>query len=266
MSIDFLPRLTPAYAALMFMIPGLVFTTSTDAFAAPLAAKWVYQISVVKGAPTPDVATKAVVAAGTLLGAVSLADVLDVGTIDRTGYSLRSHVKVTSLLSMLDSNLNMIRQSNGIFSNGIAFTQRYSDKRGSRPELLMVSNLKQKEFAFSNGRSPIRIEPIKYATVDIAMLPYAFVGQPAPKTTAFIAFTDGKSIFSTGLNVNPEKIDVAGKLIPAVRLSGRASGGTLELWIREADGYPLHVRVGFAKYGAVLDGRIETVPSAYFVR
>jgi hypothetical protein len=96
---------------------------------------------------------------------------------------------------MLDSNLNVVRDSNGIFANGIAFTQRYSDKRGSRPELLMVSNLKQMEFSFSNGRGHIRTEPIKFATVDIAMLPYAFIGQPAPKGMAFIAFTDGKSIY-----------------------------------------------------------------------
>lgn len=72
--------------------------------------------------------------------------------------------------------------------------------------------------------------------------------------------------FSAPAGVSPEKLDVAGKLIQAVRLSGQASGGTLELWIREADGYPLHVRVSFAKYGAVLDGKIETVPSALFVR
>jgi hypothetical protein len=122
------------------------------------------------------------------------------------------------------------------------------------------------EFSFSNGRGHIRTEPIKFATVDIAMLPYAFIGQPAPKGMAFIAFTDGKSIYSTGLSVSPEKLDVAGKLIQAVRLSGQASGGALELWIREADGYPLHVRVGFPKYGAVLDGRILTVPSTLFVR
>jgi len=266
MSIESLSKFDPTYVALVVMIQGLVFTSSTEALAAPVSANWVYKISIAKGAPTPDLATKAVVAAGTLLGAVTVADVSDFGTIDGRGYSLRSHIKVANLLSMLDSNLNVVRDSNGIFANGIAFTQRYSDKRGSRPELLMVSNLKQMEFSFSNGRGHIRTEPIKFATVDIAMLPYAFIGQPAPKGMAFIAFTDGKSIYSTGLSVSPEKLDVAGKLIQAVRLSGQASGGALELWIREADGYPLHVRVGFPKYGAVLDGRILTVPSTLFVR
>ena len=175
MSIESLSKFNHTYVALVVMIQGLVFTSSTEALAAPVSANWVYKISIAKGAPTPDLATKAVVAAGTLLGAVTVADVSDVGTIDGRGYSLRSHIKVANLLSMLDSNLNVVRDSNGIFANGIAFTQRYSDKRGSRSELLMVSNLKQMEFSFSNGRGHIRTEPIKFATVDIAMLPYAFI-------------------------------------------------------------------------------------------
>jgi hypothetical protein len=266
MSIESFPKFTHTYAALATLILGLGFTMSADSLAGSVSTNWVYKISIAKDTPTPDIATKAIATAGALLGEVSVADVSDVGTIDSRGYSLKSHIKVAALLSMLDSNLGVVRQCNGIFVNGIAFTQRYSDKRGSRPELLMVSNLKNKELVFSNGRGSIRTEPIKYATVDIAMLPYAFIGHPAPKTAAFVAFTDGKSLFSTALSARAEISTVAGKLIPAVHLSGHVPGGTLDLWIRDADGYPFHVRVGLTKYGAVLDGKIEAVPSAYFVR
>lgn len=254
-------------SALALVVQCFALTASQTTVAAPISASWVYKISIVKGAPTPDMASKAIAATGMIFGAVTVADGSDVGTIDAKGFNLRSHVKVATLLSMLDSNLNMGRQSSGIFVNGIAFTQRYSDKRGSNPELLMVTNLKQKQFAFTNGAGPARIEPMKYATVDIAMLPYAFIGRLAPKTMSFVAFTDGKSIYSTSLTPRPEKFEVAGKLIPAVRLSGTASGGTLDLWIREADGYPLHMRVGLnAQYGAVLDQQIEAVPTALFIR
>jgi hypothetical protein len=233
----------------------------------PVSANWVYKISIVKGAPTPDMASKAIAAAGMLLGAVTVADGSDVGTIDAKGFSLRSHIKVATLLSMLDSNLNMDRQSNGIFVNGIALTQRYSDKRGSNPELLMVTNRAQRQIAFSKGLGTARTEPMKYATVDIAMLPYAFIGRPAPKALAFVAFTDGKSIYTTGLTPRPEKIEVAGQTQAAVRLSGTASGGTLDLWVREADGYPLQMRVGLnAQYGAVLDQQVQAVPMALLVR
>ena len=116
MSSESFSKFNPTYVVLVFIIQGLVFTSCTDALAAPVSANWVYKISIAKGAPTPDLATKAVVAAGTLLGAVAVADVSDVGTIDARGYSLRSHIKVATLLSMLDSNLNVVRESNGILA------------------------------------------------------------------------------------------------------------------------------------------------------
>lgn len=253
--------------ALALVVQGLALTASQAAMAAPVSANWVYKIGIVKGAPTPDMASKAIAAAGMLFGSVTVASGSDAGTIDEKGFNLRSHIKVSTLLSMLDRNLNMVRQSNGIFVSGVSSTQRYSDKRGSNPELLLVANTKQKQYVFTNGTGPARIEPMKYTVVDIAMLPYAFIGRPAPKTLSFIAFTDGKSIFSTNLTPKPEKIEIAGKPIPAVRLSGLASGGALDLWIREADGYPLHMRIGLsAQYGAVLDQRVEAAPMALFVR
>lgn len=249
----------------VLVVQGLVLTTSQAVLATPVSANWTYKISIIKGAPTPDIASKAIAAAGMLFGSVTVANGADAGTINVKGFNLNSHVKVAALLSMLDSNLNMFRKSNGIFVNGIAFTQRYSDKRGSNPEMLMAANPKQKQFTFTNGAGPARMEPIKYAMVDIAMLPYAFVGRPAPKAVSFIAFTDGKSIYSTTLTPVLEKLEVAGKVISAVHLSGFASGGSLDLWIREADGYPLHMRVGLsAQYGAVLDQRIESVPASLF--
>lgn len=251
--------------ALALVVEGLALVTHQVAVAAPLSADWIYKIEVVKGAPTPDMASKAIAMAGKWVGAVTVANGSDVGAIDGKGFTLRSHVKVVTLLSMLDSNLDMVRQSSGVFFSGIAFTLRYADKRGSNPELLLVSNLKQRQYLFTKGGGPARIEPMKYLMVDIAMLPYAFIGRAAPKATSFISFTDGKSIISTNLTPIPERLEVAGKLVPAVRLSGLAPGGTLDLWIREADGYPLHMRVGLnAKYGAVLDQRVVAVPTALF--
>jgi hypothetical protein len=75
------------------------------------------------------------------------------------------------------------------------------------------------------------------------------------------------SIYTTGLTPRPEKLEVAGQTLAAVRLSGTASGGMLDLWLGEADGYPLQMRVGLnAQYGAVLDQQVEAVPKALFVR
>lgn len=235
--------------------------------AAPVSAQWVYKISIVKGAPTPDMATKAIAAAGMLFGAVTVANGADVGTIDGKGFSLRSNINVAALLSMLDSNLNMSRQSNGVFFGDYAFTQSYLDKRGSNPPLQFVVNTKTKQYVFTNGPGPAHLEPFKYMVVDMAMLPYSFIGKPAPKVKSFVAFSDGKKIFSTTLTPKAEKLEIAGDDIAAVRLSGVASNSALDIWVREADGYPLQMRIGLnAQYGAVLEQRIEAVPKTLFVR
>jgi hypothetical protein len=59
---------------------------------------------------------------------------------------------------------------------------------------------------------------------------------------AFVAFTDGKSIYATGLTPRPEKLEVVGQTQAMVRLSGTVSGGTLDLWVRETVPKALFVR------------------------
>lgn len=254
-------------SALVLIIQCLTLMGSQSVLAAQISNNWVYKISIVKDAPTPDMATKAIAAAGMLLGSVTVAQGSDIGTIDEKTFDLTSRIKVSTLLSMLDSNLNMLRQSNGTFENGIAFTRRYTDKRGSKPQMQMVADMKRRHYAFSKGTESTRNDPMKYIMVDMAMLPYAFMGRTAPKNIFSIVFTDGKSTYSTSLTPKPEKIEMAGKTISAIRLSGFASGGSLDLWVREADGYPLHMRIGLnARYGAVLDQKVESVPTTLFVR
>lgn len=251
-------------ATLFLIVQCIIIVASPVATAAPVSVNWVYKISPVKGAPTPDMATKAIAAAGMVLGSVTVARGSDAGMIDKKGFRLKSHIKVSTLLSMLDSNLDMVRQSNGIFYNGVAFTQRYSDKRGSNPEMLLAAT-KQNRYAFYKGTEEVHSEPMKFLVVDIAMLPYAFIGRPAPKRIFSIVFSDGKSMYTTSLTPRSESLEVAGKRISAVRLSGFASGGALDLWIREADGYPLRMRVGLnARYGVVLDQTVQAAPATLF--
>jgi len=238
-----------------------------NAFAAVVTAQWVYKISVIKGAPTPDMATKAIATAGSVFGAVMVAQGADAASVEAKGFALRSNIKVATLLSMLDSNLNMVRQSSGLFVNNIASTQRYSDKRGSTPELLMAVNPRLRQLTFSNGPGTARSEAMKSEIVDIAMLPYAFVGRPAPKTATPLVFTDGKSLFTTQLTPRLENVKVAGQLVSAVRLTGTAAGGSLDLWVRATDSYPLMMRVGLdAKYGLVLEQEVQAIPAALVVR
>jgi hypothetical protein len=239
----------------------------THALAAVVTAQWVYKISVIKGAPTPDMATKAIATAGSVFGAVTVAQGADAASVEAKGFALRSNIKVATLLSMLDSNLNMVRQSSGLFVNNIASTQRYSDKRGSTPELLMAVNPRLRQLTFSNGPGTARSEAMKTEVVDLAMLPYAFIGRPAPKAATPLVFTDGKMLFTTLLSPRHENVKVAGQLVPAVRLTGTAAGGSLDLWVRATDSYPLVMRIGLdAKYGLVLEQEVQAVPATLVMR
>ncbi len=253
-----------------YLVSLLLSGTASTASAGTINAAWDVEVNVVNSGQQ-DAVAKAIAAASSLMGAVKIASMQDSGTIDAKSYVVRSNVVRSnvvgaSILSAFYSNLTMSRNSQGKFFNGVSFTQRYSDKRGSADELVVVPNITAKKYDFFVGKKLVNSVPIVYAATDLAMLPYAFIGKPAPQKASFIAYTDGKAIRTTNLTPVPEKIKLSGKEIDAVRLTGSSSGASIDLWLRAADGYPLRMRVGLnAQYGAVLDQRIREVPAANFV-
>jgi hypothetical protein len=248
-----------------YFVNFLLIGASCNVSAGTISAAWDVEVNVVNSSQQ-DAIAKAIGAASSLVGAVKIATMQDVGTIDTKGYVVRSNVVGASILSAFYSNLTMSRSSQGKFFNGVSFTQRYSDKRGSADELVVVPNINAKKYDFFVGKKLVNSVPIVYAATDLAMLPYAFIGKPAPQKASFIAYTDGKAIRTTNLMPALEKIKLAGKEIDAVRLTGSSSGASVDLWVRASDSYPLRMRVGLnAQYGAVLDQRIREVPAANFM-
>lgn len=235
---------------------------AASANAASISTQWKYEISVLRGAPTPDATAKLIVGAASLLGSVGVGTGRDMGTIDRNSYALRSQIEGARLLTAVSSNLNVTRQSSGRFVNGVALTMRYTDKRGSSDELMSVTNLTAKRYEFSKGGRPNGSEAFKVAASDMVMAPYAFLGKPAPTQPSFLALSDGKAIRHIHLSPKIETVKVGGKMVNAVRLSGHTSAGTFDLWIRAEDSYPLRMRIGLgAKYGAVLDQIANDIPA-----
>lgn len=244
------------------MLAIMLVGAAASANAASISTQWNYEISVVSGAPTPDATAKLIVGAASLLGSVGVGTGRDTGTIDKNSYTLRSQIEGARLLAAVISNLNVTRQSNGRFVNGVALTMRYTDKRGSSDELMSVTNLTARRYEFSKGGNPNGTEPFKVAASDLVMAPYAFLGKPAPIKPSFLALSDGKSIRQISLSPKTETMKIGGMVINAVRLSGHTSAGTFDLWVRAEDSYPLRMRIGLgARYGAVLDQIAKEIPA-----
>lgn len=234
----------------------------STASAVTIATQWNYEISVTSGAPTPDAAAKLIVGAASLLGSVGIGSGQDTGTIDKDSFVLRSDIEGARLLSAVVSNLKVSRQSSGRFVNGVALTMRYTDKRGTTDELVSVTNLAARRYDFFKGGKPNGTEPFKVAASDLVMAPYAFLGKPAPNKPSFLALSDGKGIRQISLAPKLESVQVAGKAINAMRLSGNTPAGTFDLWVRAEDSYPLRMRIGLkAQYGAVLDQKVKEIPT-----
>lgn len=246
----------------LFALAVVFVGAAASANAASISTQWTYEISVVSGAPAPDASAKLIIGAASLLGSVSVGTGRDTGTIDKNSYALQSQIEGTRLLATVSSSLNVTRQSNGRFVNGVALTMRYTDKRGGSDQLMSVTNLTAMRYEFSKGGKPNGTEPFKVAASDLVMAPYAFLGKPAPTKPSFLALSDGKAIRQISLSPKTETMKMGGKIINAIRLSGQTSAGTFDLWIRAEDSYPLRMRIGLgAKYGAVLDQISKEIPA-----
>jgi hypothetical protein len=237
------------------------------AHAKTLTAQWNYQITVTKEAQGTDAMSKAIITAAKWLGSVGIGSGADRLEIDAKGFSLQSNVKGSTVISAVSDNVNMSRRSRGIFVNGLPLTLNYADKRGSSPELSTVTNLNAKRYEFYKGGKLGNTAPFSYVAVDMASLPYVFLGKPAPTKPTFVAFTDGKSMRSTTLNPSPAAMmKVAGGEYSVVRYSGAAASGSyVNLWVRATDGYPIKIVVGLgSKYGAVIEQSIASIPAETF--
>lgn len=248
-------------SALLSQIIALMLVTYNTAAGTTFENRWTYTLTSVPGVQSEDLATKAIITAGRFVGAVTVADGVDNVIIDEKGFRLSSKLQVVRLLSMLDSNLNMLRMSQGVYEKGVPSTWRYTDKRGSRPQMEFVAYPKTKQAGFFREKEPPKYFNAQGPIVDIAMMPYMFIGRSIPKTAVPLTFTDGKSTTSTTLTPKSEQIDFKNKWTKVIRFSGTASSGTLDLWVRESDGFPLKMRVGLnAKYGLVLAQEVLEQP------
>lgn len=235
---------------------------AAPAGAATISTEWNYEIYVQPGAPTPDATSKLIVRSASMFGSISVGAGRDSGSITRDTFRLRSRIDGARMLSALWSDLSVTRESDGRFFKGVALTMRYAEKRGTNEETTTTANLAARRYEFRKGKQLTKTEPLSVAASDLLMAPYAFLGKPAPGNGAFLALSDGRRIHQITLASRREQVQVGGKPVAAMRLSGQTTGGAFDLWLRSEDSYPLRMRIGLgARYGAVIEQSAKSVPA-----
>jgi hypothetical protein len=243
---------------------------ATGAVANTFNATYTVHMLVDANKAAPQTATdRAMIQGAAMLGWFEVGTITDSGTLAAGVFRLKSVGTGSRSLKTLipDDRLEINRTSEGQIRQGSLVTLRFSDKRGSSPLLTYAADLPKKRYEMRRGGQVTETGALKYPNVDIAALPYLFLGRPAPTGAFSVAYTDAKSVKLAGFRVTRENLTVAGTTVATTRLTSASSNPDdprIEIWLRNEDGFPLRVRVGVsAQYGAIADQQIKSIPPIF---
>lgn len=248
----------------------LLWAALPAALAGPFTANYVVHMSVDAGKAAPrNPGDRALVRGAAMLGWFEVGTIADRGSLTGDRFTLQSTGTGSRVLKTLiaDERLATDRRSEGQFRQGNLVTLRFADKRGSSPMLSYAADLARKRYEIRRGGKVTEAGALRYATVDIAALPYLYLGRKPPSGPFSVAYTDGKSIKIAGFRIATETLVVAGTRVATTRLTSasvKPDEPQIEIWLRQEDGFPLRVRVGLnSHYGAVADQQITALPPVF---
>jgi hypothetical protein len=243
---------------------------ATGALANSFTATYVVHMLVDASKATPKTATdRAMIQGAAMLGWFEVGTIADTGSLAGGLFKLSSVGTGSRSLKTLipDDRLEINRASEARLRQGSLVTLRFSDQRGNSPLLTYAADLTKKRYEMRRGGAVTETGALKYATVDIAVLPYLFLGRPAPGAPFSVAYTDAKSIKLAGFRITRERLTVAGTSVATTRLSSAPANPDdprIDIWLRDEDSFPLRVRVGVsAAYGAIADQQIKAIPPIF---
>jgi len=248
----------------------LLTGVAAAAQANPFSATYLVHMSVDASKATPQNATeRAMIQGAAMLGLFEVGTITDSGSLAGGTFRLRSVGTGSRALRTIipDDKLEIARSSEGQIRQGSLVTLRFTDRRGSGPLLTYSADLGKKRYEMRRAGQVTETGALKFANIDIAALPYLFLGRAAPTAPFSVAYTDAKSVKLAGFRVTREDLTVAGTTVATTRLATASSNPAdprIEIWLRSEDGFPLRVRVGVsAQYGAVADQTIKALPPLF---
>jgi hypothetical protein len=249
------------------LVMSVVWLGLAQAQAAPFSAGYTLTLSVDPAKAQPQSQSdRALIRAAGALGTVEVGTLNDTGIWDGKKLRLRSLGAGTATLKtfIADERLDMARTSEAELRDGLLVTTRYTDRRGSSPLLVYAADLQKAQYELRRGGKVVTTGKLRQPTTDLAALPYLFIGRTPPKSPVTLAYTDGKALREVSFKSTAENLTVAGKSVATTRLTSTPKTldePTIDLWLRNDDGFPLRVRVGLgSKYGAIADQQIKALP------
>lgn len=236
----------------------------------PFSATYMVQMSVDAAKASPESARdRAMIQGASMLGSFEVGTIVDAGSLSKGVFRLQSKGTGSRALKTIipDDRLELARSSEGQIRQGNLVTLRFSDKRGSSALLTYSADLDKKRYEIRRAGQATETGALKYATVDIAALPYLFLGRTPPTAPFSVAYTDAKSVHLAGFRVTRETLEIAGSKVGVTRLTSAPrtpKDPQIDIWLRNEDSFPLRVRVGLsAQWGAVADQTIKALPPVF---
>ncbi len=249
---------------------GMALILGGPARASDFSVTYLIHMSVDASKAKPhNAGDRAMVQGAAMLGSFEVGTLTDTGSLKGGVFRLRSVGAGSRALKTLipDDKLELNRSSEGEIRQGALVTLRFSDKRGSSALLTYAADLGKKRYEIRRAGQVTESGPLRYSNIDIASLPYLFLGRTPPSAPFSVAYTDAKSVKLAGFRVSKEDLSIAGSKVATTRLTSvprAASEPLIEIWLRNEDSFPLRVRVGLSdQWGAVADQQIRTLPPIF---
>ncbi len=252
---------------LIFLLLVLAGTAQASALKAEYTLRVEVDAATAAGSSTTD---RAAIKSASLLGAVEVGKIADAGSLAGGIFRLNSVISGHRIVKLFVSEdaLQIVRTSEAQVRQGHLVTTRYSERRGQREPFGYAADIAKGRYEFRRANAQTGSGRLQFSNVDIAALPYLFLGRAPPTAPLSVAYTDGRALRNATFQPCSEPLRIGLPSSPMVRrrssVQKTAADPLMEIWIRSTDRFPLRVRLGLSyQCGAIADAWITQVPPAF---
>lgn len=245
---------------------ALSAAAQASAFRAEYTVRIEVDAAAAAGSSTAD---RAAIRAASLLGAVEVGTISDSGSLTGGAFRLNSTISGHRVVRwfVAEESLQISRTSEAQVRQGHLITTRYTERRGQREPFGYAADIAKGRYEFRRASTVTGNGRLQFSNVDIAALPYLFLGRAPPTAPLSVAYTDGRAVRIATFQPRNENLRVGSTDVAAVRLTSSqrsAADPLIEIWMRASDGFPLRVRLGLSyQYGAIADQWITQLPPPF---